>query len=24
VRYNGAWAEDIQANVISGDGKIRW
>jgi outer membrane autotransporter protein len=24
VRYNGAWAEDIQADVISGGGKIRW
>ena len=24
VRYNGAWAEDIQADAISGGGKIRW
>jgi hypothetical protein len=24
VRYNGAWAEDILADVISGGGKIRW
>ena len=24
VRYNGAWAEDIQADLISGGGKIRW